>query len=96
MAHSLSAKKRIRQNEKRRQHNHAIKARAKTASRRFLEAVKAGELEKAEAYLAIAYKRIDKAVKRHIFHKNAGARKKSRLAQILNEAKQEATASTNE
>ena len=51
---------------------------------------------KAEEYLAIAYKRIDKAAKRRIFHKNAGARKKSRLAQILNEAKQEAAVTANE
>ena len=92
MAHSLSAKKRIRQNEKRRLQNHAVKARARTAVRRFEEALKAGETEKMDALLSTAYKHIDKAVKRHIFHKNAGARMKARLAKALNEAKQEQTA----
>lgn len=33
--------------------------------------------------LSIVYKRIDKAVKRKIIHRNTAARKKSRLAKIL-------------
>ena len=94
MAHSLSAKKRIRQNEKRRLQNHAAKARARTAIRRFDESLKAGDIEKTETLLSAAYKHIDKAVRHHIFHKNAGARMKARLAKSLNEAKQEQVATT--
>ena len=33
--------------------------------------------------LSIVYKRIDKAVKRKVMHRNTAARKKSRLAKIL-------------
>nr|ARW68301.1 ribosomal protein S20 [Chondria sp. (in: red algae)] len=33
--------------------------------------------------LSIVYKRIDKAVKRKVLHRNTAARKKSRLAKIL-------------
>mmetsp|Transcript_30910 Transcript_30910/g.118477 ORF Transcript_30910/g.118477 Transcript_30910/m.118477 type:complete len:92 (+) Transcript_30910:55-330(+) len=38
--------------------------------------------------IALAYSKIDKAVAKGVFHKNNGARKKSRLAQALSKISQ--------
>ena len=82
MANHADTKKRIRQNEKRRQVNKTVKSRMKTA----IKAVgKADDSNRAEA-LSQAHKRIDKAAKSNTIHKNAAARYKSRLAKAANKA----------
>ncbi|RME74499.1 MAG: 30S ribosomal protein S20 [Planctomycetota bacterium] len=92
MAHSKSAKKRIRQNEKRRLHNKALRSAAKTAIKKVMSAIEEGNLEEAKKLLPYAQKKIDKACKRNVIHKNNGARKKSRLyrlVQSISESKEE-------
>ena len=50
MAHSLSAKKRIRQNAKRRVINRARKSMVKTQIKHFETALKAGDVDKAQEH----------------------------------------------
>jgi len=80
MPNTKSAKKRLRQNRKRRLHNRSKKAAAKTYIRRVQTAVAEGDVERAEAELRIAYKAIDKCAKRRIFHPNKAARLKANIA----------------
>ena len=83
MAHSLSAKKRIRQNATRRARNRARKKEIKLRVRALNEALADGDAGKATDCLRAAIKKIDQVAARGAIHKNAAARKKSRLARRL-------------
>lgn len=87
MAHSLSAKKRIRQNAKRRMINRVRKSQIKTQTKHFEQALSAGDAKAAEKQLRPAVKRLDKAASKSTMHKRTAARKKSRLAKKLNQLK---------
>lgn len=87
MAHSLSAKKRTRQNLKRRGRNRWRKKQVKDAEREFDEALRAGNTDKAAEQLKVVYKCLDKVAAKGTIHKNAAARRKSRLAKKLYQAK---------
>ena len=76
MAHSLSAKKRIRQTAKRTLRNRA----ARTALRSAIKKYRAGEKSARAASLPGTYSEIDRALRKGIIHQNAAARYKSRLA----------------
>lgn len=83
MANIKSAIKRNRQNEKRRQSNLTVSSRMKTYTKKALAA--AGTEGEGEA-LSAANKYIDKAANKGVIHKNAAARKKSRLAKAVKNA----------
>lgn len=83
MAHSLSAKKRIRQNEKRRARNRARRTVLKNHLRRCREELQRGTLESAETAYRRVCKVLDRAANRGTIHPNAAARRKSRLARRL-------------
>lgn len=87
MAHSLSAKKRIRQNVKRNARNRARKEQVKVQVKSFTAAVTAGDFEKAETELRKAAAKLDKTAAKHTIHKNTAARRRSRLTRKLNAAK---------
>lgn len=87
MAHSLSAKKRVRQNIKRRSRNRARKEVLKDVVKGYLGALASGDLTKAETELNQVTRRLDKVAAKHTIHKNTAARKRSRLAKRLNVAK---------
>ncbi len=87
MAHSLSAKKRVRQNAKRRARNRARKDSLKDAVKGFLTALTGGDVGKAETELNNTTRRLDKVAAKGTIHKNTAARKRSRLAKRLNAAK---------
>lgn len=74
----------VKSDAKRRAKNAAEKSRVRTASRRVLEAIEAGDIDEAKSRLHLACKRIDQAAANHVFHKNNAARKKSRLALKVN------------
>ena len=74
----------VKRDEKRHAKNAAEKSRVRTASRRVLEAVEGGDKTKAEETLRLAVKTIDQAAANHVYHKNAAARRKSRLAKKVN------------
>ena len=78
-----SAKKRMKQSEKRRERNYPVRSSMKTHIKKILLAVKAGQKDEAEKLMPHAYKNIDTAAKKNIIHENNAARKKSRLAKAL-------------
>jgi small subunit ribosomal protein S20 len=82
MANIHSQKKRILRSERERLENRRYTSRVKTYMRRLEEAVAAGDAERAEADHRELIRSVDKAVKRHALHRNAGARKKSRAARL--------------
>ena len=92
MAHSLSAKKRVRQNIKRRARNRARKDQIKESVKAFTAAVTSGKLDQAETALRAASQKLDRIATKGTIHKNTAARKRSRLAKRLNAAKAKAKA----
>lgn len=84
MAHSLSAKKRIRQSIKRRARNRARKVELKETMKGFTAALTGGDFAKAQAELGKVASRLDKVASKGTIHKNTAARKRSRLALRLN------------
>ena len=80
MPTSLSAAKRVRQNEKKRISNRTKASALKTAIKRLDKAVAAGNKTEVAAAVADAYKKIDKAAEGHVLHKNTAARRKSLVA----------------
>lgn len=77
MAHHKQSAKRIRTNEKARLRNQAQHTAMKGAVKKVAKATDAAA---AKASLAAAMKKVDKAAKHHVIHKNAAARIKSRLS----------------
>jgi len=78
-----SAKKRARQNIKRREANQSKKAAVRTFEKKVRKLASEGKLEEASKSYSIFTSLIDKAAKRNIYHKNTVARKKSRIAIFL-------------
>jgi small subunit ribosomal protein S20 len=90
VANTKSAIKRIRVAERNRLRNKAYKSAVKTLTKRYHEAVAAHEaspsdesVKLVQERMSAAYSKIDKAVKRGVLHRNAGARRKSRLAHAI-------------
>ncbi len=84
MAHSLSAKKRIRQNASRRALNRWRSQRYRTAIKQFKETLLHGSVGEAETQLKALYKLLDQVASTPALHKNTASRYKSRLATRLN------------
>jgi small subunit ribosomal protein S20 len=82
VANIKSQIKRNAQNEKRRVRNKAVRSEVKTRVKNALTAAQDGSETSTDA-LRLAVKRIDKAAAKGVIHKNAAARKKSRLAKRL-------------
>lgn len=77
MPNTKSAIKRLRQSERRRQRNKAVRSRLRTAIKRVRSAT---EPEPATEAYRDAVKLLDRAANRGLIHKNNAARSKSRLA----------------
>ena len=93
MANTKSAKKRIEINKRNRLRNRHYKSSVKTLIKIFfqnLEKYKTSpnqeEKEKLKKILSSIYSLMDKGTKKNIFHKNAAARKKSKLSAYLKTA----------
>ena len=82
MANIKSQIKRNRQAIKRTERNKAVRSELKTRTKN-AEAAAAEGAENAEALARAAQKRIDTAAAKGVIHKNAAARRKSRLAKRL-------------
>lgn len=80
-----SAQKRHRQSLKRRALNRSKKSTIKTFTKKAVASVSAGA--DVAAAQSLAESLIDKAAKSGTLHKNAAARKKSRLAKAINKAR---------
>ena len=83
MANIKSQIKRNRQNEKRHDRNKAVRSELKTRVKSAITAAQQGDEKAADATKA-AVKRLDKAASKGIIHKNAAARRKSRLQKRIN------------
>jgi len=84
VAHSLSAKKRIKQNAKRKTINRARKSQVKTQIKHFEAAVEKGDVEAVSEQYRLLAKKLDKTAAMSTMHKRTAGRKKSRLAKRLN------------
>lgn len=80
MPNIKSAEKRLRQSEERRLLNSANRSRMKTAVKKAIES------KGQEASLKQAISAIDRAAAKGVIHKNAAARRKSRLVKKLAKA----------
>ncbi len=83
MPHSRSSKKRVRQNERRRVANLATKGAMRAAEKDLRALLEAGKAKEAEALLPHTFKKLDKAAKRHVIHKNTASNHKSKLAKAV-------------
>jgi small subunit ribosomal protein S20 len=83
VARSISSKKRIRQNVKRRAINRWRRDQVKDAVKGFEQAVAAGDKTKAADQLKKVFHVVDKVAAKGTVHKNTASRKKSRLATRL-------------
>lgn len=87
MAHSLSAKKRVRQNARKRAVNRTRKSQIKTQIKHFKAALAGGDVEAAAKEYQLIVRKLDKTAATSTMHKKTAARKKSRLARELNKLK---------
>lgn len=83
MPNIKSAKKRVLVAKRKTIVNATIKSSLRTTLKRFEEAIAKADLVDAKNRLDKAIKALDKAVTKGILHKNAAARKKSRLTKRL-------------
>jgi len=87
VAHSLSAKKRVRQNVRRRTANRARRSQIKTMVKRLDATMAEGDVKSASEQFHVVVKKLDKVASTSTMHKKTAARKKSRLARRLNALK---------
>ena len=80
MAGSAQARKRARQSVKHRAHNASLRTAFRSAVKKVLKAVAAGDKAAAEEVYRQSVKVIDRIADKGVFHKNKAARHKSRLA----------------
>ena len=83
LANTLSAKKRIRQNAKRRERNKTVRTRARSHVRNARLAIEAGDAEAATAAVKLATSDLDRAASKGVIHSKNAARRKSRLMKRL-------------
>jgi len=82
LANTRSAKKRMRQNSKRRQHNRAVQSRARSHLRQARKAVEGADPKATDVVLK-AISELDRAASKGVIHRNNAARRKSRLMKKL-------------
>lgn len=85
LANIKSAEKRILVTEKRTALNKSRKSEIKTYIKKFENAVNAGDLVEAKVLLNVIDKKLKRAAQKNVLHKNAVARKVSRLTKKLNQ-----------
>ena len=91
MANNKSAEKRIKINERNRLRNRFYKSSVRTLIKNFFKKLEVYKIsqnpedkENLQKNLRLVYSLIDKGTKKNVFHKNAAARKKAKLAAYLN------------
>ena len=86
MPNIKSAKKRVLVNAKKTEQNKAIRSAVKTEMKKIDLLIKENKLEEAKASLAVAFKVIDSACSKNIFHANNASNKKAKLAKRVDSA----------
>jgi len=84
MANIKSAKKRIIITARKTLRNKIIKSRTNTEIKKMLDLIKNNKKQEALSAFKFVSKFIDRAASKGVYHKNKSARKKSRLAKLVN------------
>ena len=92
MSNTKSARKRIKISERNSRINRSYKSKIKTFTKQYLNVIKENKniqiddlaLQKIQVLLRLTISYIDKAAKKKVYHKNAAARKKSKLQKLYN------------
>jgi len=79
-----SAKKRAKQDIKKRIRNHAFLSNMRSLVKNIFHYAEKGELEKVVKNFAEAESAVDKCAKKNLIHKNNAARKKARMYKAIN------------
>ena len=95
MANTESAKKRIRQTEKRTERNRHYRASARTYVKKVRRLIAENKIDEAEQVARDAYQTLDKAARKNIVHPRNAARRKGRLMAALSAARVSAPAPKN-
>lgn len=80
MANSAQARKRARQALKQRAHNASLRTAFRTAVKKVIKAIEAGDKAVANTVFLASVKVIDRLADKGVYHKNKAARHKSRLS----------------
>jgi small subunit ribosomal protein S20 len=80
MANTAQAQKRARQSVARRARNFALRTEFRSAIKKVLKAIQAGNKDAAKAEFINTQSTLDKIARKGIFHKNKAARHKSKLS----------------
>ena len=80
MANSAQARKRARQALKQRAHNASLRTAFRTAVKKVLKDVEAGDKAVAQTVYQDSVKVMDRVAEKGVFHKNKASRHKSRLS----------------
>lgn len=86
MPNTASAIRKVRVIKTKTLRNQMVKSALKTAIKNFEVSLKQDDAQAKTEAFRFAVKKIDQAVAKGIIHRNAGARKKSQLALMLNKA----------
>ena len=87
MANIKSQKKRVLISREENARNNSLRSEVKTAIKKYEAAIAANDIAKAEVLLPVTFSVIDAARSDGLFHINNVARKKARLAKMLDNAK---------
>ena len=87
MANIKSQKKRVLISREENARNNSLRSEVKTAIKKYEAAIAANDIAKAEELLPVTFSVIDAARSDGLFHINNVARKKARLAKMLENAK---------
>ncbi|MCE5180613.1 MAG: 30S ribosomal protein S20 [Betaproteobacteria bacterium] len=83
MANTAQARKRARQSEKQRERNASQRSEFRTAVKKVIKAVEAGDKEAAKSVYQASVSVIDSIADKKIVHKNKASRHKSRLSAAI-------------
>jgi len=84
LANSAQAKKRAKQAEKSRAHNASMRSEMRTATKKVVNAIEAGNKAEAEAAYKVAKPILDVMARKGIINMNKAARHKSRMNKHIN------------
>jgi len=87
MPNIKSAKKRDKQAKNAQIRNYAVRSKVHTNVKNIEALVSEKKIDEAAKAIPEAYKQIDLAVKKNIYHKNTGSRKKSYISRLVKNAK---------
>jgi small subunit ribosomal protein S20 len=79
LANSASARKRVRQAAKNRQHNMSLRSKARTSMKKVIAAIESGDKKEAQELYNVMVPVVDSVARKGLYHKNKIARHKSRL-----------------